>query len=39
MSRNSIDVAASPTDVFAVLDDPHAYPKWVVGARRIRDVD
>jgi hypothetical protein len=25
--------------VFAVLDDAYAYPRWVVGARRVRRVD
>ena len=25
--------------MFAVLDDAYAYPRWVVGARRVRDVD
>lgn len=39
MSRNSIITNASPTAVFAVLDDPYAYPRWVVGARRVRAVD
>lgn len=39
MSRNRIEVAASPETVFAVLDDADAYPRWVVGARRVRRVD
>jgi uncharacterized protein YndB with AHSA1/START domain len=39
MPRNTIEIAASPGDVFAVLDDATASPKWVVGARRIRRVD
>jgi uncharacterized protein YndB with AHSA1/START domain len=39
MSRNSISVSASPDVVFDVLDDPCAYPRWVVGARRVRRVD
>jgi uncharacterized protein YndB with AHSA1/START domain len=39
MSRNRITIAAPPTSVFRVLDDPDAYPRWVVGARRIRRVD
>jgi len=34
-----IDVAASPEDVFDVLDDAEAYARWVVGTRRVRDVD
>jgi uncharacterized protein YndB with AHSA1/START domain len=37
--RNSIVVAASDEEVFDVLDDPDAYPEWVVGTRRIRSVD
>jgi uncharacterized protein YndB with AHSA1/START domain len=39
MSRNSISVSASPEAVFVVLDDAYAYPRWVVGARRVRRVD
>jgi uncharacterized protein YndB with AHSA1/START domain len=39
MSRNAISIPASPDQVFAVLDDADAYPRWVVGARRIRHVD
>jgi uncharacterized protein YndB with AHSA1/START domain len=39
VAHNSIAVSAPPEAVFAVLDDPYAYPRWVVGARRIRRVD
>jgi uncharacterized protein YndB with AHSA1/START domain len=39
MSRNSISVSASPEEVFDVLDDAYAYPRWVVGTRRVRRVD
>jgi uncharacterized protein YndB with AHSA1/START domain len=39
MSRNTIKVSASPEAVFDVLDDAYAYPRWVVGARRVRHVD
>jgi len=39
VSENTIDVSASPEQVFDVLDDAYAYSKWVVGARRIRSVD
>jgi uncharacterized protein YndB with AHSA1/START domain len=39
MSRNSVRVSAPPRSIFAVLDDACAYPRWVVGARRIRRVD
>src|SRR3954470_21831528 len=39
MARNSISTSAPPEAVFAVLDDACAYPRWVVGARRVRSVD
>lgn len=39
MSRNTIDIDAPIDVVFDVLLDPHAYPRWVVGAKRIREVD
>ncbi len=39
MSRNHINVTASPEAVFEVLDDADAYPRWVVGTRRLRRVD
>ncbi len=39
MSRNSIFVSSSSEAVFAVLEDAYAYPRWVVGARRVRRVD
>ena len=39
MARNTISTHAPPEAVFAVLDDPYAYPRWVVGARRVRSVD
>ena len=39
MARNTISTSAEPNAVFEVLDDPYAYPRWVVGARRIRSVD
>jgi hypothetical protein len=39
VSRNSIKSHAAPASVFAVLDDPYAYPRWVVGTRRVREVD
>lgn len=38
-ARNQTEIDARPEQVWAVLTDPHAYPEWVVGARRIRDVD
>lgn len=39
MSRNEIRISATPDEVFDVLDDAYAYPRWVVGTRRIRGVD
>ena len=39
MARNQILVAAAPDTVFAVLSDADDYPRWVVGASDIRDVD
>jgi uncharacterized protein YndB with AHSA1/START domain len=39
MSHNSIRTSAEPDAVFDVLDDACAYPRWVVGARRVRAVD
>lgn len=39
VSHNSIRVTAPPDAVFDALDDPYAYSRWVVGARRIRAVD
>jgi uncharacterized protein YndB with AHSA1/START domain len=39
MSTNRITIRADPDTVFDVLDDAYAYPRWVVGTRRIRAVD
>lgn len=39
MSRNRIELPVSPERVFEVLLDPYSYPRWVVGAQRIRSVD
>jgi uncharacterized protein YndB with AHSA1/START domain len=39
MALNSIRTRGEPDAVFDVLDDPCAYPRWVVGARRVRAVD
>ena len=39
MARNKVTIDASPEVVFDVLTDPDAYPKWVVGAKKIRAVD
>src|SRR5215212_3392159 len=39
MARNRVHVHASPEEVFAILADPHCYPRWVVGAAGIRHYD
>jgi polyketide cyclase/dehydrase/lipid transport protein len=39
VSTTQIVVRATADAVFDVLMDPNCYPRWVVGAHRIRDVD
>ena len=39
MARNTALIHASRDTVFDVLTDPDDYPRWVVGASNIRDVD
>ena len=39
MARNVIEIDAPVDVVFDVLLDPQHYPRWVAGAKRIRDVD
>lgn len=39
MARNEALVEASPETIFKVLIDADDYPRWVVGASDIRDVD
>ncbi|MGZ4150849.1 MAG: SRPBCC family protein [Actinomycetota bacterium] len=39
MSTPQIVIRAPAEAVFDVLMDPRCYPRWVVGAHRIRDVD
>jgi uncharacterized protein YndB with AHSA1/START domain len=39
MSRTVLYTSATPEDVFAVLLDPSAYPYWVVGAKKLRQVE
>ena len=39
MARNETEIEATAEQVWAVLADAHAFPDWVVGARRIRAVD
>ncbi|HVL33089.1 MAG TPA: SRPBCC family protein [Actinomycetota bacterium] len=38
-ARCSTTIDAPPTRVYDTILDPYAFPKWVVGARRIRGVD
>lgn len=33
------EIAATPEEVFEVLAEPWTYPEWLVGAKKIRDVD
>ncbi|HWH95234.1 MAG TPA: SRPBCC domain-containing protein [Baekduia sp.] len=39
MARNERLIPASPERVFAVLSDPDAYCRWVVGSDTVRDAD
>ena len=39
MAYTSREVDAGATEAFAVLIDPEAYPRWLVGAQAIRRVD
>ncbi|HSO01815.1 MAG TPA: SRPBCC domain-containing protein, partial [Gaiellaceae bacterium] len=39
MAVNEIEIAAAPDDVWAVLAEPDAYARWVVGTKRIRGAD
>lgn len=39
MSTVVREVSAPPEKVWSVLADPHSYPDWVVGTRRIRAAD
>lgn len=39
MTRNQIVMDAPPARVYDVLLDASSYPKWVVGAKGLRDVD
>ncbi len=39
MTRNQILIDAPPEAVYETLLDPAAFPKWVVGAKDVRDVD
>lgn len=39
MAVNHEMIEAAPETVFGIITDPSSYPRWVVGARTIRDVD
>ncbi len=39
MARNRTHIDVSPSQVWAVLEDPYAYPQWVVGTDRTTDAD
>lgn len=39
MAYTCREIAASPSDVYAVSIDPRTYPSWLSGAREIREVD
>ena len=39
MARNAVHVDAPVESVFATITDPHTYPEWLAGAKRIRAVD
>lgn len=39
MSRNEIVIDVPPADVYALLLDAEAYPRWLVGAKDIRGTD
>lgn len=39
MARNHTLIEASRPDVWSVLEDAYAYPRWVVGTDRTVDVD
>ena len=39
MAYNEAYINVPPATVFGVLSDPVNYPKWVVGARKIRTAD
>jgi uncharacterized protein YndB with AHSA1/START domain len=39
MARNEAYVEAPPSAVWEVLEDPYAYPRWVVGSKRTVSAD
>lgn len=39
MARNTIEIPVPPETVWSVLEDPYAYPQWVVGTDRTLEAD
>jgi uncharacterized protein YndB with AHSA1/START domain len=39
MARNEAYVEAPPSAVWDVLEDPYAYPRWVVGSKKTTSAD
>jgi uncharacterized protein YndB with AHSA1/START domain len=39
VARNEVTIDVPPEAVWAVLEDPYAYPKWVVGTDRTLEAD
>ena len=39
MARNSTFIASPPAAVWAVLEDPYSYPRWIVGSDRTLSAD
>jgi uncharacterized protein YndB with AHSA1/START domain len=39
VARNTTTIGAAPAAVWAVLEDPYAFPKWVVGTDRTLEAD
>ena len=39
MARNSIHIAVPTDAVWSVLENPFAYPRWIVGADRTLEAD
>jgi uncharacterized protein YndB with AHSA1/START domain len=39
VAYTSRELETSPSEAFAALVDPETYPRWLVGTRRIREVD
>ena len=39
MATSTIHLTASPQQVWDVISDPGTYPRWLIGAKRIRSID